>query len=156
MTLDVQTVEHGLRQLAPRELRVSLATVDAYVKAFYIPLAELGSWAQLHPEYSKEQVRRQEVEKGWVGGRMRCIKRWQQGRSQRVQTTTQPQWCRVFHALHHSLHSQTHARRTPKSSPPFPHSQMLALATCMAESSGLRRKERTAMLALLEASLSEH
>ncbi|KAK2075778.1 hypothetical protein QBZ16_001519 [Prototheca wickerhamii] len=88
LTLDVQTVEHGLRQLAPRELRVSLATVDAYVKAFYIPLAELGSWAQLHPEYSKEQ--------------------------------------------------------------------MLALATCMAESSGLRRKERTAMLALLEASLSEH
>lgn len=56
LTLDVQSVEHGLRSLAPKELRVSLATVDAYVKAFYIPLGELGAWAQLHPEYSKEQV----------------------------------------------------------------------------------------------------
>jgi hypothetical protein len=54
MSLDLSCVEKALRGLAPTAARVSLRSVDSYIKAFYIPWQELEHWCQIHlPEYGK-------------------------------------------------------------------------------------------------------
>jgi hypothetical protein len=52
MSADLQAVRHAL----PRQHWDVLRKADDYVKAFYIPLPELATWAEQHPGYSEQQV----------------------------------------------------------------------------------------------------
>lgn len=57
MSFDLSMVEKNLRFLCPSQVSVFLRTVDAYVKAFYIPWDELAHWSQTHlPEYGKYKI----------------------------------------------------------------------------------------------------
>ena len=75
MSLDLQEISHALVKVvagggvntneAHHENRVrdkverittALRLVDDYVKAFYVPLPELGQWAEQHPGYTHGQV----------------------------------------------------------------------------------------------------
>jgi hypothetical protein len=52
MSADLQAVRHAL----PRAYWDVLRKADDYVKAFYVPLPELASWAEQHPGYSEAHV----------------------------------------------------------------------------------------------------
>jgi len=52
MSADLQAVRHAL----PRSYWDVLRKADDYIKAFYVPLPELATWAEQHPGYSNTQV----------------------------------------------------------------------------------------------------
>jgi hypothetical protein len=52
MSADLQAVRHAL----PRGYWDVLRKADDYIKAFYVPLPELATWAEQHPGYSDNQV----------------------------------------------------------------------------------------------------
>ena len=58
MGMDVQTVASSIKRMAPAAAKPELAmrAVDAFVKAFYVPEAEVETWVQTHPEYTAAQV----------------------------------------------------------------------------------------------------
>jgi hypothetical protein len=58
MALDVQVIAQAMRKLAPPPAKpdAALRTVDTYIKAFYVPEAELLHWAQTHQEYTPGQL----------------------------------------------------------------------------------------------------
>jgi len=57
MSLDLQAVRHALGRLCPPAAESgALRLVDDYIKAFYIPLQDLPTWAAVHSQYSSKQV----------------------------------------------------------------------------------------------------
>jgi len=51
MSLDVKTLQAALRKLLP-EMAPSMAHVEDYLRALYLPPQELLAWARAHPQYS--------------------------------------------------------------------------------------------------------
>ena len=55
MALDVQVLHGNIRHLAPKGCKLDFGFALEFVKAFYIPAAELEYWCQTHAEYSTSQ-----------------------------------------------------------------------------------------------------
>ena len=56
MSLDLQTLSVGLRELRHGELPPNLDLVAEYIRAFYLPQEDVLGWAARHPEYTITQV----------------------------------------------------------------------------------------------------
>jgi hypothetical protein len=58
MALDVSVLSSALKRMAPPTSKpdAALRTVETYIKAFYVPEAELLHWTQTHAEYSVPQL----------------------------------------------------------------------------------------------------
>ena len=56
MSLDVQTLIAGLRDLRKGAPPPNLDMVSEYIRAFYLPMEDVLGWAARHPEYKVSQV----------------------------------------------------------------------------------------------------
>ena len=56
MSLDVQTLSGGLRQLSATHTSPNLDIVTNFIKAFYLPADEILEWSRAHPEYTVRHI----------------------------------------------------------------------------------------------------
>ncbi len=58
MSLDLQMFTAGVKRFSPKSFEPDVRLVDGYIKAFYVPEADLLHWAMTHREYKKDQILR--------------------------------------------------------------------------------------------------
>ena len=56
LTIDVQTLQAGLRRLLAPDQPLPMEFAFTYIKAFYLPADEILEWSRAHPEYTVRHI----------------------------------------------------------------------------------------------------